>query len=90
MPTLGADFPLGRLLASAACALVTASANCGGVRSPAGRLTQSRVAATAAATTWASSKAAIASALRAAELRTTTSLASVDSAFVSCLYSAKV
>ncbi len=50
----------------------TASAKSGGRRSPGGRLTQSRVAATASATTWARSKASDTSCLRASGLSTTT------------------
>ena len=57
----------------ALAAATTASAKSAGVRSPAGVFTQSRVRATAAATTWAVSKAARAGLARAASLSTTTS-----------------
>ncbi len=67
--TLGAPRPL----VSSRCASVTASAKAGGVRWPGGSLTQSRQVITAPATTCASSKAVMASALRAIGLSTTTS-----------------
>ena len=60
-------------LAYGFAASTTASANAGGVRSPGGVFTQSRVVATARASTCASSKAAIVSLRRAAGLSTTTS-----------------
>ena len=54
-------------------ASTTASAKAGGVRSPGGVFTQSRVVATARASTCASSKAAIVSLRRAVGPSTTTS-----------------
>ena len=63
-----------RPLVSSACAVVTAAAKSGGVRSPGGMFTQSRQAATALATIWACSKASVAADCRAIELSTTTSL----------------
>ena len=60
--------PLRALLAA-----TTSSAKAGGVRSPGGVLTQSRVRATAPATTWAVSNASRTDEARAASLSTTTS-----------------
>lgn len=80
--TFGAPRPL----VSSLPAWATASANAGGVRSPGGVLTQSRVVATARATTWASSNAATNSFLRASPLSTTTSPATVGSFLFCFLY----
>ena len=84
--SLGAPRPLPSSLARA----WADSAKCGGRRSPGGVLTQSRVAATARVTTWASSSAVTTSFLRAAPLSSTTSPAVVSSRVVSFLYVVKV
>ncbi len=72
------------------CSATIASAMVGGLRSLAGRFTHSRVAFTAAASSWARSNAAVASPCRAIGLSTTTSAGSVDSVRVSFLYVSKV
>ena len=79
MPTFGAPRPLVR----SAWAADTASAKSGGVRSPGGVLTQSRHSRTASTTTWAASKASVASARRAMGLSTTTSTAPAGAVSVS-------
>ena len=70
--TVTDTFGARRPLVASATAASTASAKAGGVRSPGGTLTQSRVVAVARATTWASSKAATVSCLRPAGLSTVT------------------
>ena len=76
--TLGAPRPL----VASLCAAVTRSASSGGVQSPGGMLTQSRVRVTASARTSARSRASTASLRRAMPVSTTTSAGSVVSLFV--------